>query len=304
MGDGPADDRWLPVLARRLGRPVAVTGRCALSGGYHGGVERVDLDGAPPVVVKRTTAAEVAALRALAVVRGVERPALLAAGADWVVTWHYGGPALAEGPDVPVEVWTALARVHAHWLGRRPRGLPVTDGAWWRGLCLDRIRPHLQAGADRATDPVFATGAAALTGWAEDRRMHAALALLPRTLTHGDAHRGNVLCTPAGPALIDWGNARVAPPGFDLAVLRAQGATDLQPYRAVFAELAGAPPAELLAVEEACADVYTRVGYLGFAADHLGAARVGEMIDGAARALDTLTTALRSFALRTDTHRG
>ena len=64
--------------------------------------------------------------------------------------------------------------------------------------------------------------------------------------------------------LIDWGNARVAPAALDLATLRAQGAVP-PPW---FAE----PPGR------DWADVHVHVQYLGFAADHLGAARVGEMI--------------------------
>lgn len=56
------------------------------------------------VVVKRTAPAEVAALRAVAVVAGVEHPRLLAAGPDWVVMPYYAGPPLAEGPHVPDDV--------------------------------------------------------------------------------------------------------------------------------------------------------------------------------------------------------
>lgn len=334
MSAGSPDSDWLPALARHLGGPVTIVGRTALTGGYVAdAVVRVDLDGAPPVVVKRATPAEVAAMRALAVVRGVDHPRLLAAGADWLVTPYYPGEPLAEGPDVPDEVWTTLARVHAHWLGRRPRGLPVTDAAWWRQLCVVRILPHLRAAGQRCTDPVLAAAVDALTSWSEDPRMQAALALLPRTLTHGDAHRGNILCAapPRAPSphlaaaaeratwqtsarsgqldaadgagaggdggvvLIDWGNARVAPPGFDLAVLRAQGAVDLSVYRAAVARLGHAPAPVLLAVEEHCADVYSHVGYLGFAADHLGPARVAEMVDGAAQALAALGPALRAL---------
>lgn len=289
----PSDAEWLPAVERRLGRPLTVTARVGLAGGYVAeSVVRVDLDGAPPVVVKRTAPAEVAALRAVAVVRGVEHPRLLAAGGDWVVTPYYDGVALAEGPHVPVEFWVTLARVHARWFRRRPRGLPVTDTAWWRHLCVGRIAPHLRAAGERTAAPVFVTGARALGEWAEDPRMHTALSLLPRTLTHGDPHRGNILTTGNGPVLIDWGNARVAPPGFDLAVLRAQGATDLAPYRTEFADRAGAPAPDVLAVEQHCADAYAHVGYLGFAADHLGTDRVAELLDGATRALDALGAAL------------
>lgn len=293
-GPYPPDDAWRTAVARRLGRPVAEvspTGRTPLAGGYHGGVERVELAGGGAVVVKRARPAEVAAMRAVAVVRGVEHPRLLAAGADWIVTDFHDGVPLAEGPDVPAALWVTLARVHAHWWRRRPRGLPVTDGAWWRHLCLARIRPHLEAAAARDDAAPYRRGADLLTAWAEHPGMHAALAGLPLTLTHGDTHRGNVLVTAAGPVLLDWGNARVAPAGFDLVVLRAQGAVDPEPYLAELARLAGPLPPGLLGAGspgEACADAWAHVGYLGFAADHLGPERVEEMLDGAAGALARL----------------
>jgi len=99
---------------------------------------------------------------------------------------------------------------------------------------------------------------------------------MPRTLVHGDAHRGNVLGRGAAAVLIDWGNARVAPAALDLATLRAQGA---------------APPAwypEPSPSERDWADVHVHVQYLGFAADHLGAGRVGEMVATATAALARL----------------
>jgi aminoglycoside phosphotransferase (APT) family kinase protein len=39
-----------------------------------------------------------------------------------------------------------------------------------------------------------------------------------RSLLHGDLHPGNILLTAAGPAVIDWTNASVGPPGADVAV--------------------------------------------------------------------------------------
>ena len=110
------------------------------------------------------------------------------------------------------------------------------------------------------------TAESALLAWRADPAITDCLARLPRTLVHGDAHRGNVL----GDTLIDWGGARVAPAALDLATLRAQGAVP-PPW---FAEPPGPD----------WADVHVHVQYLGFAADHLGAARVGEMIATAAAA--------------------
>ncbi|MFC5996664.1 phosphotransferase [Pseudonocardia hispaniensis] len=293
----PPDDVWLPVLARRLGGSVSVTGRGLLGGGYvAAAVQRVDLEVAGrtmSVVVKQAAAAEIAAMRAVAVVVDLRRPRLLAAGRDWLVLPYYAGEPLAEGPHVPAEVWTALARVHAHWLGKRPRGLLVIDAAWWRSLCRDRIRPAVVGAGERTGDRRCGEVAEALWAWADDPRIRLALGMVPRTLVHGDAHRGNILVDSEGAVLVDWGNARVAPAGVDLAVLRAQGAGDPATYQALFAELTGGPQRpDLAEVERWLSDVLAHVGYLGFAADHLGVARVAELAGTAEQALSQLGPAV------------
>jgi aminoglycoside phosphotransferase (APT) family kinase protein len=278
---------------------VTVTARTPLAGGYvAAAVERVDLDagGRPAaVVLKRARPSEVAAMRALAVVPGVDRPRLLAAGRDqhgaWLVMPFYPGPAL-DGGEVPAEVWEVFGRVHAHWHRRRPRGIPVVDGRWWREMVTGHTLPAVRGARDRTGDPRLAEIAELLVAWSTDDRLRAALTLLPRTLTHGDAHRGNVLLSPGGAVLIDWGNARVAPAGLDIATLAAQGASAPPTYTA------RAAPAELREVERLWAQVQVHVQYLGFAADHLGTARVVEMVDTAARALAALGPALSAAAAR------
>ena len=258
---------WLPLLARRLGAPVRVLGRTPLTGGYvAASVERVDLavgGQERTVVLKAAGPVEVAAMRAVAVVAGP--PQALAVGPDWLVLPFVDGPALGAADPVPERVWRTFAAVHAHWLGRRPRGIPVVDASWWAALC-DRTLDAVRGGLARTGEREFADAERALLAWRADPAITTALARLPRTLVHGDAHRGNVL----GDTLIDWGNARVAPAALDLATLRAQGAVP-PPW---FAE----PPGR------DWADVHVHVQYLGFAADHLGAARVGEMIATAAAA--------------------
>ncbi len=301
------DPDWLPVLGRALSGAagigaagigaVRIVGRSPLAGGYSSpGVERIDLDVdgcAVAVVLKRTTAVEVAAMRAVAVVGGVARP--IAIGPDWLALPHIDGPPLAEETPVPDAVWEVLARVHAHWWRKRPRGLPVVDGAWWARLC-DRTLVAVRGAAARTGDDAvaaaeFAAAERALSAWRADPRILAALALLPRTLVHGDPHRGNVLIGPGGGVLIDWGAARVAPAALDLAVLRAQGATVPAAYDELLAELtAGASTSGV--VDRAWADAHVNIQYLGFAADHRGSARVTEMIDTAARALVLLGAAL------------
>ena len=218
------------------------------------------------VVVKAASAVEVAAMRALELVGDVG-PRPLALGAGWVVLPYIDESALAPDDPVPEAVWRALARVHAHWSGRRAPGIPVVDAAWWAALC-DRTLVAVRGGLARTGAPEFRAAERAVRAWRDDLAIAAALARLTRTLVHGDAHRGNVL----GSTLIDWGNARVAPAGLDLATLAAQGGRPPGWYPV---------PSEL---ERTWADVHVHVQYLGFAADHLGAARVGEMIETAARA--------------------
>jgi hypothetical protein len=270
-------------------------GRRPLSGGYVAAVERVDLDVGgrrAAVVLKRATPVEVAAMRAIGVVVGLARPRLLAAGPGWLVVPFYAGPALGPDGDVPTEVWTALGRVHAHWFRRRPRIVPVVDAAWWRTMVTRHALPAVRGAGDRTGDPLFTGVAAQLERWALDPRVRAALALLPRTLVHGDAHRGNVVLAADGAVLIDWGNARLAPAGLDLATMSAQGARPGSAYRDAVGD--ATTPEELREVERWWAQAQVHVQYLGFAADHLGAARVAEMVETAARALDALGPALTS----------
>ncbi|WP_219419102.1 aminoglycoside phosphotransferase family protein [Pseudonocardia nigra] len=294
----PADTAWLAQVGRWAGGPVTVGHREPLAGGYVSAqVERVTLDAsgrAVDVVVKRASATEVAAMRALAVIPGLERPRQLATGRDaeseWLVLPFYAGPGLGADAEVPAEVWTALGRVHAHWHRKRPRGVPVVDAAWWRTTVRERTLPAVLGAGERTGDPLFPEVAALLEAWATDSRLLAALAVLPRTLTHGDAHRGNVLLAADGAVLIDWGNARVAPAGLDLATLAAQGAPAADAYAAAVAN--ATPPPELREVERLWAQVQVHVQYLGFAADHLGSARVAEMVQTAVTALDALGPAL------------
>jgi hypothetical protein len=83
--------------------------------------------------------------------------------------------------------------------------------------------------------------------------------------------------------LIDWGNARVAPAGVDVAVPVEEGECSTEVYDRTFAQLAGGLDRRR-AIEEPWARLHVNVQYLGFAADHLGSARVAEMIDAASGA--------------------
>lgn len=298
----PPDEVWLAVLGRRTRTSPAVTGREPLAGGYVSAqVQRVDLDDGRSVVLKAARPEEIAALRAVAVVTGVDRPRMLASGRDWLVQTHHPGPPAPAGGPAPDQVWTALARVHAHWRRNRPRGVPVVDPQWWRRLCTT-VLAALDGAAARTGDGAYADAAASVRGWAGDERVGRALGVLPRTLCHGDAHRGNVLLDPAGPVLIDWGNARIAPAGLDVAVLRApdpSGPADAaaHPVPAAYTDtlaagLGRADPPALVTAEREWGTFQAHLQYLGFAADHQGPDRVRGMTAVADAALDRLGPAL------------
>ena len=143
----------------------------------------------------------------------------------------------------------------------------MVDAAWWAALC-DRTLVAVRGGLARTGEREFAAAESALLAWRADPAITDCLARLPRTLVHGDAHRGNVL----GDTLIDWGGARVAAPrGARPGDAAGPGR---RPAAVVSRSLLGAD----------WADVHVHVQYLGFAADHLGAARVGEMNATAAAA--------------------
>lgn len=290
----PPDAAWLAAAGRALGAAPVVLARTPLTGGYvASSVERLDLDVAGrvvPVVLKSASAVEVAAMRAVNVVGS--GAAVLAAGDGWLLVPFVDGVPPADGEPVPDAVWRTLAHVHAHWWRKRPRGIPVVDAAYWRGLC-DRTLVAVRGAAARTGDPVYQQVSGLLTAWRDDPRIAAALARLPRTLVHGDAHRGNVL----GCTLIDWGNARVAPAAMDVLTLAgAPGAPVPEAYTTAFdAARPGAHPPGLATLERAWAEVHVHVTYLGFAADHLGAARVTEMAGAADAGLAALTPALAAL---------
>ena len=273
-----------PSWLAALGPGATVRVRTPLAGGYvAASVERVEVDAAAgprTVVVKRTTAAEVAAMRAVAVVRDDRLPRMIATGRDadghWILLPHHDGPALAAGEPVPAAVWEVLGAVHRHWVGKRPRGLPVVDAVWWRRTITEHTLVAVRGAAERTGDRALARVAALLADWAVDPRAARALAVLPRTLCHGDAHPGNVLLPATGPVLIDWGGARVAPPGLDVVTLGGEPPA---------AYSGPALPPELVPVHAHWARAQAHVQYLAFAADHLGADRVLEMADIVERSL-------------------
>ncbi|MDQ4119198.1 MAG: hypothetical protein M3235_19880, partial [Actinomycetota bacterium] len=175
-------EAWVSALARRERRTPRIVGREPLAGGYvSGSVERVDLDDGRSVVVKEASATEVAAMHAIAVVDGVDRPRMIAVAGRTIVIAHHDGAVAAPDRPAPDDVWRTLALVHAHWRRNRPRGVPVVDPPWWRALC-ERVLVALRGAARRTGSDEHRAAVTAVEAWASDDRIARALAVLPRTL--------------------------------------------------------------------------------------------------------------------------
>ncbi len=96
-------------------------------------------------LLKRTSAAEVSALRAATQVPGASAiPEIVDAGVDvdgcWLLIPFYdGGPAEAE-IRVPGNVVESLARMHAYYLDSPvPEHIPVVDQSWWQARCAQSV---------------------------------------------------------------------------------------------------------------------------------------------------------------------
>jgi aminoglycoside phosphotransferase (APT) family kinase protein len=210
-----------------------------LEGGYAAdGVHRHDLvfrlaDGrleTVSVVQKYTSESEVQVMQALNEVPTAQAIPLVIdfagdssvsdeSGTNWFITPLYEGAFLTFEDEVPTSVIESLARVHAYFASR------VEQLDW---LChvdagvflhtLDRAMEGLIEAQSRRPHPALAAVRRDLELASEDPVPLTALGKLPVTLTHGDVHPGNIInLSDARSILIDWGNARIAPPMLDLA---------------------------------------------------------------------------------------
>ncbi|ANN15581.1 hypothetical protein SD37_07865 [Amycolatopsis orientalis] len=134
-----------------------------------------------------------------------------------VTLWHYTPHEPGETLS-PREVAESLARVHAtlaDYPGELPELGPVDDLRVLldrHGHTMDGAVPRLREELARVAATLPADGARPL---------------------HGDAHRGNVVATAAGPCWLDFEDTWRGPLGWDLAVLYADlGASALSAYPA------------------------------------------------------------------------
>ena len=311
--DWSAVARW---AAQRTGQAVGiqVMGRARLAGGeVSDSVQRLELavhvsDGAilsESLVLKRTWAWELVALRALAGIPGVTAavPVLIDGGVDdegaWALLPFYPGSPPAEHHDPPSSVLDALARVHAHFSDRGKldglAGLDEMDAAAWHTLCHAWTLPGIEMAQRRRPRAVLDRADRLVRGWSTDHRMADALAVLPPVLVHGDVHAGNVLISQDTAVLIDWGNARIGPAMLDVANCAPPGSANYDTYLRAWAEITGEPlNPTTAAIGAAWAAVHVNVQYLGWAAQHLDSSRVETMLDHAEAALNDLEDALHT----------
>jgi serine/threonine protein kinase len=300
---------------RRHASPVEVTllGHLPLVGGFVAdAVTRLDFelsaaDGTRErlsVVLKRVDRPEMRAMRALQDVPGhpAELPELLGEGRDergfWVLMPFFAGRA-PKGP-IPHSVFRALAELHVAFAGPEVErlALPPIDADSWRHLCLHVAHQVDEVLGERRL-PLLERVRDSLLRRAGDARLGEALRVLPRTLVHGDMHPGNVVVTPEGAAIIDWGNARSGPEMLDLANVTEMGSPPFHAYLKRCVELTAMPPdLRLVRIGFLWATVYVNTAYMGFAVtrDFLGIDGVGSlrpayvenMVDRAESALEAL----------------
>jgi aminoglycoside phosphotransferase (APT) family kinase protein len=248
---------------RLLGQPARI---CAvdvssLKGGhaeaevYHLDAHLTLADGTSqtvPLVLKNTSASEVAVMRALREVPGASAlPLTVSCGehapllgnepVHWFVAPLYEGEHLTFEDEVPRPVVESLARVHAYYAFRLDQlgWLPRLDGGAVR-RALDGALRGLEAAQRRQPHALLAQAYVDLAPAGQDPAVLAALEALPVTLTHGDVHPWNIVRLPGKDAvLIDWGNARLAPPMLDLANLVEIDSENWETYLAAWASASG-----------------------------------------------------------------
>ncbi len=296
----PSDADLVSALVRHAtgGTSAGVRGevvaRRTLKGGYAAKtVERIDLALTDPAgsqssasfVLKACLGAEVSSLVALRAVPGAE------AAPDVVVAWQspgrssdqqangfvnpfYPGGPLTFDDRIPEPVLATLARVHAHCHGSSSVEWTWTfDRAHFRRQ-HERAMAALDGSANfRTTTPDHAGCLRLLERLGRSEALAAWTDALPRSLTHGDMHPGNIVLRRDGsPVVIDWGNACVAPPMLDLANIVRIDSPEWQIYLAAYREARGE-------VDEAtCRRAYwwaraaTGLQYLPWVAEHTAGA--------------------------------
>lgn len=197
-------------------------------------------------------AREVRALKALAAASGAEAlPAAVFAwpssekpsdsAANGFVSPFYPGPPLTFRDPIPEAVLVTLAHVHAQCSN-------IEALEWtWSADAAHFEGTHANAMAALAASERFRTTTATpvllqerLARIGRSTRLREASDFLPRSLTHGDMHPGNIVLRADGsPVIIDWGNACIALPMLDLANIVAIDSPEWRTYLAAYRRAGG-----------------------------------------------------------------
>jgi hypothetical protein len=263
----PTDQALFARLARHVcgleGEAPRIVGveTVALKGGYVSkAVDRLDLTLAKPggtlvtasFVRKGCLAREVRALELVSSMEGaVACPQILAAwtspdrpddpAANGFVTPFYAGPALHFGDPIPTAVIATLARLHATYADPGQLGWTWTfDAGHLERLRNGAIETLSASERFRRATPDHGAWLERLRRAAGSDLIAAATESLPRCLTHGDMHPGNVVRHADGtPAIIDWGNVCIAPPMLDVANIIAIDTPEWETYLAAYRAAGG-----------------------------------------------------------------
>ena len=159
----------------------------------------------------------------------------------WILTRKANGDTLShhekENPEVPEEALRRFARIQMDWIDRKAellawgcadRGVETLPGE------IDRLWDELQSREKRDLYDVTDADWEALMLLADRLKALAgelADCGIPETLIHGDLHGGNIMVEDGRPLFIDWSDAAVSHPFFDLETMLPNEDEEPEQYR-------------------------------------------------------------------------
>jgi Phosphotransferase enzyme family len=228
---------------------------------------RLDAAGAPVAWLKQVPAflaPEAAVLRLVGGVAPALVPRVLAAGAQGRALLAHvpGADRYGAGAAFRARVAAAVHPVQVHFASR-VAGLLAAGVPDRRAGAAELARvaaPHVDS----------VPGLAGLVAGLPRRLAAVAACGLPATLVHGDLHPGNVRDDGAAPVVVDWGDAGVAHPAYDILRLTADlPAAEAAPLLRAWARrwraaVPGCAPERAVALLRPVAELRAAAGYAGF----------------------------------------
>jgi aminoglycoside phosphotransferase (APT) family kinase protein len=283
-----------------------------LNGGYSADVYRLELQFSKShaelqsvfFVQKYTTASEVRLMQRLAQeIHCAELPTLIESyinedtpenGASWFITPFYEGHTLEFDDDMPAAVLNALASIHAFYTSHAHQidWLPQVDGTFVERL-RDYALSRLEANQARFSPAQVTEYQQQLPNTADIQVLDTIFRRLPKTITHGDVHSGNIIQRAAGGyILFDWGNARLAPGMLDIANMVEIDSPEWGAYLAAWAAAGKPIESDVARLAYRWATAIINLQYLPFAFGQLEAETVDSMLGKFHEALELLRAAV------------